>query len=113
MLHNMKLWREPFESIKSGRKTIELRLCDEKRRKIRVGDFIRFDLVGGEESLTAEVVALYPFASFEELYKVLPLEKCGYEDVSKAKWQDMEEYYSKEEREKYGVLGIEVRVCKI
>ncbi len=109
MLHNMKLWRQPFENIKSGRKTIELRLRDEKRSKIKVGDRIRFDLVDGAESLTAEVVALYSFASFEELYKALPLEKCGYEDATKARWQDMEEYYSKEEQEKYGVLGIEIK----
>ncbi len=113
MSHAMKLRRQPFENIKNGRKTIELRLCDEKRRKIEVGDLIRFDLVDGTESLTAEVVALYPFVSFEELYKALPLEKCGYEDASKAKWQDMEEYYPQEEQTKYGVLGIEVKVCKI
>lgn len=42
MLHCMKLNRDPFEKIKSGSKTIEMRLFDEKRQRISVGDFIEF-----------------------------------------------------------------------
>ncbi|MBQ1852397.1 MAG: ASCH domain-containing protein, partial [Lachnospiraceae bacterium] len=38
----MQLQPEPFDLIKSGAKTIELRLYDEKRRKIRIGDEIVF-----------------------------------------------------------------------
>ena len=45
----MKLHPAPFEMIKSGKKTIELRLYDEKRRKIKVGDEIIFtNTVNGE-----------------------------------------------------------------
>ena len=44
MLHKMKLNSKPFESIKSGSKTIELRLNDEKRQQVSVGDFIEFSL---------------------------------------------------------------------
>ena len=32
MVHRMNLQPEPFEKIAAGRKTIELRLLDEKRR---------------------------------------------------------------------------------
>jgi len=32
MLHKIHLKKEPFEKIKNGRKTIELRLNDEKRQ---------------------------------------------------------------------------------
>ena len=42
MTHNMKLNDAPFETIKNGKKTIELRLYDEKRRKIKIGDTICF-----------------------------------------------------------------------
>lgn len=42
MKHYMKLHKEPFMHIKSGLKTIELRLCDEKRKAICVGDEIEF-----------------------------------------------------------------------
>ena len=42
MLHNMKLQPEPFEKIKCGQKTYELRLLDTKRQKVSVGDTIEF-----------------------------------------------------------------------
>ena len=38
MKHYMNLNPEPFEMIRSGEKTIELRLNDEKRKAIGVGD---------------------------------------------------------------------------
>ena len=44
MIHQMKLRSDPFERIKSGKKTIEIRLYDEKRRKIKEKDFIEFTL---------------------------------------------------------------------
>ena len=40
--HEMKLHSSPFEMIKSGKKTIELRLYDEKRQLIKEGDIIIF-----------------------------------------------------------------------
>lgn len=45
MVHEMKLRNIPFEKIKTKEKTIELRLLDKKRSKIRIGDTIRFSLV--------------------------------------------------------------------
>lgn len=38
----MRLHNSPFKLIKNGTKTIELRLNDEKRKLIKVGDIIRF-----------------------------------------------------------------------
>ena len=42
MIHYMNLASEPFEQIKSGAKTIELRLYDEKRQNVSEGDNIIF-----------------------------------------------------------------------
>lgn len=42
MTHSMQLTPSPFQMIKEGTKTIELRLFDEKRRKIQIGDIIEF-----------------------------------------------------------------------
>ena len=108
--HNMKLNPTPFEMIKSGEKTIELRLFDEKRRQIGVGDEIIFTNNTTGETLSKRVAALHTFASFEELYRELPLLKCGYTqaDVDTAVPADMESYYSTEEQAKYGVVGIEL-----
>ncbi|MBQ8320544.1 MAG: ASCH domain-containing protein [Clostridia bacterium] len=107
----MKLQAAPFEMIGRGQKTIELRLYDEKRKKISVNDeieFVRMD--DNTATLRCRVVALHPFSCFRELYEALPLLKCGYtlQDVESASPTDMERYYSKAEQEKYGVVGIEL-----
>jgi ASC-1-like (ASCH) protein len=39
-IHKMKLTTEPFDKIKSGSKIIEVRLFDEKRKDINLGDEI-------------------------------------------------------------------------
>ena len=109
--HIMKLHPGPFAKIKDGSKTIELRLYDEKRQCISVGDTIRFV---STESAAEEVVVLvrnlFIFDSFDELYKHLPLMECGYteEDIHTASPRDMEMYYSKEEQKRYGVVGIQI-----
>jgi ASC-1-like (ASCH) protein len=104
----MKIHNAPFEKIKDGSKTIELRLYDEKRRKIKIGDKIRFTVKA--EALTVRVKALHIFKDFEELYAVLPLDKCGYTDgeLETASPKDMLFYYSEEQIKKYGVIGIEI-----
>lgn len=106
----MKLNTEPFEMIKSGRKTIELRLFDEKRQKIKADDSIVFTETVTGEKLSVKVEKLHRFDSFDALYKSLPLRKCGYteETIINAKPSDMDEYYSAEEQKKYGVVGIEI-----
>lgn len=106
----MKLRPSPFAKIKSGAKTIELRLYDEKRRKIREGDAIIFTNTADGEKIRATVRKLHRFDNFEALYKTLPLLQCGYtaEDVDQAKPSDMEAYYSAQEQQKYGVVGIEL-----
>ena len=113
--HTMKLQPAPFEKIRAGRKTIELRLYDEKRQRIAIGDTICFvNTENGSESLTATVKDLYIFDSFETLYNTLPLTECGYteEELTGASHQDMELYYSKEEQSRYGVVGIKIALRK-
>lgn len=114
MEHKMNLNPEPFEMIRSGQKTIELRLNDEKRQKIKVGDSIEFTQTETGEKLFAEVIAMHRFDSFAKLYQELPLMKCGYTeaDIATAKPEDMNLYYTPEQQSKYGVLGVEITVIK-
>lgn len=115
MRHEMNLHPEPFRMIARGEKTIELRLYDEKRRRIRVGDEIAFTCTAEpHDTLCAEVIGIYRYDSFIELYADLPLLKCGYTaaDIADAKPEDMDAYYSKEQQERYGVIGIESRVLR-
>lgn len=109
MKYEMKLNNEPFKAIKSGTKTLELRLNDEKRKQLIVGDYIEFTNRENNEKLLVEVIDLYKYNSFEELYKHFNKIEMGYSINEEANPKDMENYYSKEEQEKYGVLGIKIK----
>lgn len=107
----MKLHPGSFSKIKDGSKTIELRLYDEKRQRISVGDTIRFvNTANAADAVVVRVRDLFVFDSFDELYKHLPLTECGYteDDINTASPDDMEMYYPKEEQKKYGVVGIQL-----
>ena len=97
----MKLKPIPFAQIRAGEKTVELRLNDEKRRRIRVGDTITFTELGTGEMLTVCVKALHPFESFAALFEALGTDCCGGS-------VDMDAYYSPENQKKWGALGIEI-----
>ena len=112
MMHEMRLNYEPFELIKNGSKTIELRLNDEKRKLIKVGDIIRFTNIITNEQLETKVIALHKYDSFKNLYRSLDKIAIGYQQDEVADYKDMELYYSKEEQEQYGVVGIELTLLK-
>ena len=109
-VHEMRLQPEPYGKIKRGEKTFELRLFDEKRRRLRVGDRIVFTEADSGERLISTVAGLHRFDTFGDLYDALPLLKCGYTDdnVAFATPDHMARYYSAAEQARYGVVGIEL-----
>ena len=111
MTHYMNLEPSAFFKIAYGNKTIELRLNDEKRQRINIGDRIEFRCSEINSIIFAEVIKLHKFSDFEQLYKTLPLEKCGYskDNLKIAQYTDMEKYYTKSQIQKYGALGIELQ----
>lgn len=114
-VHHLNLNPDPFAFIAEGRKTIEMRLYDEKRRTIRIGDLLVFTHTEDtSRTLTAQVKALHRFPDFAALYAALPLEQCGYlpEEVATASPSDMNVYYSAERQACYGVVGIEIALVK-
>ena len=104
MKHCMKLQHSPFLAIKSGRKTVEMRLYDEKRSLINEGDMVEFTDVETGEKLLCRVVKL------QELYSHHDKTSIGYAETEEASPQDMLAYYPMEEVQKYGVVGIEIQV---
>lgn len=112
MKHQMKLNNGPYTNIKNGTKTIELRLNDEKRQLLKIKDLIEFTNRDTLEQMLVEIENLYYYPSFDELYKHFDKVSMGYKEEEIADPKDMEEYYSKEEQEKYGVLGIEIKKIK-
>ena len=110
MIHKMNLWNESFQKIKNKTKTIEMRLCDEKRSKISIGDVIEFTNTKNNEILECIVSNLYKYENFEQLYENHNKIEIGYSDGDIADPKDMLTYYSLEIINKYGVLGIEIKI---
>lgn len=107
MIHKMKLNEEPFERIKNGTKTIEFRLYDEKRRKVKIGDKIEFSkLPDLQEKILVDVLDLYTEPSFEELFEKIYKDK----EQAQQKANAMYEIYSPENEKKYGVVGIKIKL---
>ncbi len=115
MTHHLNLRPQPFSMIANGIKTIELRLLDEKRSLISVGDTLIFANTDDPAcTIQCKVKALHTFKNFTELYRSLPLDRCGYlpHELATAAPEDMEAYYSAEKQKQYGVVGIELELTK-
>ena len=112
MIHEMNLHPAPYSSISSEKKDIELRLFDEKRRKIRAGDVIRFRNTKSGEVLECVAKTVHTAPDFSEIYEKFDKVRLGYSEGDEAHPSDMEEYYSREEIEKYGACGIELLLLR-
>lgn len=111
MIHNMKLNTEPFNNIENGLKRIELRLFDEKRSKINLGDTIIFtDVLDKNRVLKTTVSGLLRYSTFEDLFKDIDFSLTGPCDSLEEKLNSIYQIYTKESEEKYGVLAISVKV---
>ncbi len=108
MTHYMKLAIIPFYKTAEGKKKIELRLFDEKRQRISVGDSLVFRNTENSDVITATVKSLHTFSDFTALYKTLPPTLLGYEEGEKADPTEMKRYYTDEDINKYGAVGIEL-----
>lgn len=92
---------EPFVNIKKGIKTMEIRLNDEKRQEIKLGNIIKtINQDNDSEVLYVKVIGLARFGSFRDLFKAYGDKIKDYEK------EILKRVYSKEQEEKYGVLVI-------
>lgn len=100
----------PFEQMRRGEKTVEIRLCDEKRSKIHKGDIILFYRMDGEECIRSRVKALHHAQTFAEFFEMPDmLAMAGFADMSPVDAVDcMHQYYTEEQELQYGILGIEL-----
>lgn len=109
MNYIMKLQPKPFEEIKNGTKTVEMRLNDEKRQLLLVGDTIDFLLAENpDEKVSTRITGLEIFKTFKDLCESFP--PVSYGAQSGDAYISMSKYYSKEDEEKYGVLAIKIEL---
>ena len=108
----MRLNPAPFEAMRSGRKTIEIRLNDEKRKQIKTGDAIIFTRTDGAEQIIVEVLARHECATFRDLYEKFAPAVCGseYNNIEERLADTYRNYYTREQEAESGVLGIEIRL---
>lgn len=110
MEHILKLQPQYFDYINNGTKRIELRLYDEKRQKINIGDIIIFQKEPELDiTMKVKVIELLRYNKFEELFNDFDIEKMADKSMTKQELlKALEEFYTPEKQEKYGVLGIRV-----
>ena len=103
------LHKEVFDIVQDGIKDVEVRLNDEKRRKLSVGDRLVF--ISREnyiDKITAIVKKLVYFKDFVEVTNTYEMKRIYLENTSLVEYlQLMSKFYSKEDQEKYGVVAIE------
>ena len=112
MIHEMKLQPKYYDFILKGTKRIELRIFDEKRQKIKIGDTIKF-IKESEltESFNVKVVGLLRYNTFEDMFKDFDIEVLSDKSMTKEELiSTLEQFYTKEEQIKYGVLGIRIEL---
>ena len=112
MTHELKLQPEYYNYILNGTKRIEIRLFDEKRRKIKIGDTIKFlkepEL---EESFEVKVVGLLRYKTFEDLFKDFDISVLADKSMNKEELlKVLETFYPKEKQEQYEVVGIRIEL---
>ena len=112
MKHILKLQPKYYNYILHGTKRIEIRLYDEKRKQINIGDTITFlkepDL---KDSFNTDVTDLLRYNSFEDMFKDFDISILSDKSMSKEELiSELEQFYTKEQQEQYGVLGIKIEL---
>ena len=109
MKYIMKLNPKYFEYMKNGTKRIEIRLNDEKRKNIKIGDEIVFQKEPElKDEISTQIVNLIIKRNFKELIESLDISEYSDKSESEEKFlNDLYKFYTKEQEEKYGVVEIE------
>ena len=76
----MNLHPIPFGLIKEGSKTVELRLWDEKRKQLQIGDRIEF--WSGDENILVEIVGFVLSDTIANLFTIISPKDCGFKSAA-------------------------------
>ena len=111
MVMNFRLDSDIFEIVESGNKDVELRLNDEKRKKLHIGDKLIFSKRPEEkEKIEAYVVGLNYFKNFEDAANHYDMKRIYKDDCSIQELVEItKRFYSDEEVKELGVVAIEFK----
>ena len=101
-----------FEVVKYGTKTVEVRVNDEKRRKLKIGDNITFLKRPDDiEKMDAVIEDLVYYKDFNELVLDYTMAELYLKDYSKGDFINLlKRFYSDDEINKYGVVAIKFKI---
>jgi len=99
----MNLKQPYFDMVKKGVKTIELRLYDEKRQQIQIGDSILFQ--NENKHHLVKVKELVKAQNFDSLFKIIDIKKTGLGNKENA-LKIMNQFYPINKQNEIGVVGI-------
>ncbi|WP_163529485.1 ASCH domain-containing protein [Halobacillus ihumii] len=110
MIHRMGLYSEYFKLIREGTKTVEVRLFDEKRRKVNMGDVIEFMKIPEKnETIRVNVVGLNKYETFKQLYEDIPFEDFGNKGSTlESMVNGTYEIYTRAQEKQWGALAIRI-----
>jgi ASC-1-like (ASCH) protein len=110
MQHQMKLTTGAYSNIASSKKVIESRLFDDTRQQISIGDQIVFrESKNPENTVTTVVKGLLRYQTFKELFDDHEPSLFG-EDSRDFLLTQIKSFYSDEDEQKYGVVGIRLEL---
>ena len=108
--HQMNLQPKYFDFIKNGTKRIELRLYDEKRQQIKLGDSIEFSK-SENEKFKVRVIGLLRYETFSDLFNDFNISVLADQSMTKQELLNvLQEFYTPEKQVQYGVLGIRLEL---
>ncbi len=110
-INEMKLRPAPYDLIRDGTKTVEIRLYDEKRASLKEGDLILFkNQPYLAEMLYKKIASVKRFDSIKELFAAYGAISvgCKEDDTADDLAKGMSSYYKDEDIEKYGWCAIEL-----
>lgn len=111
MKHVMHLDKKYFDLINENKKNIEIRLLDEKRKKISINDTICFvNKDDHDDTITVKIDSINSYKSFKELFTHSNHKELLWLSTSiNSMVDEMHKIYPPSLEEKYGVLKISFR----
>ena len=105
--HEMRLDTIPFQATANGDKKIEIRVGDEKRKKIEAGDKIIFIKPDFSDQMTVTVKEIKRYRDSRDLVQKEDFSLTGGIYSSVNDWKAaIDSYYSQEKQQKLGILSI-------
>lgn len=108
-MKKMHLNDEIFSSVRDGKKSVEVRINDEKRKALKVGEIVEFHNRITDEVLLVKIINLKRDKTFSDLIDLFELEDFNIENKADL-IERLYSIYTKEEEIEFGVVGIKIEL---